>query len=833
MYKLRISTFMVVMSLVALFTSCSNDGSASLGQENPVATKPVKNLPKQSITFDLQGGNVDVNPMTVLAQENEEQLRGLYAKLGKTIAKGQKIHIINKDLFKVLMVFRCTSDASIPYFYKEIYCKQKEGGRENQEFVYDDHIETFTWEGKSFEQLRSENATWEAMFFLANPGDYEDLKNGRDVVMGATSPQKLQRYTIGQEKSITGLDIPFYSKWEPVTFIKRTKPEPNKPTYTIKVGAGYAGHTKLNPQGVLVRVHFDNKINLPVTVKGFTVETNSYAIKGAYNISRANLEADNKPKFIPDTDKDEINVLGEDVFKEKFKVAQPILIPAMSQSTEDCLFWMMPMEQMPAKPYTQIYLSGEVKGYTTTNANGFRLDDSFDALKSVNAGGKYNHGAVANTPVSQQAPSIKHLPVYKSEGKQHTVAALNGKSLHAILNIERPKTFIEWIAETPIVRPTISRGGVEQPVPIAGALGFATDLSYPDEVYHMYEMQNGKPAINPAYANLTGHERSITPFHYSYDEALAFIKKVDGYKMPEAREVFSYCLQPTKGYESRGYDVEEGYLDGKGEFYKAYTNPNEPNAVAKEYKTYISGSQTTAKGHVVYAMRFVDDGNKKYQVAVRYFWSSGKPKNKYYYYRYDNPNKKWWDVEQLTGVYPEHNGKYPLINNWYENLPDRQKEKKNTEGTYIPENAYLSVRVRYLGANYVFDKLADAPDVWANETFWANDNRDDVVRYFPMYGYSYNMCFRAVGVYGMYWLNDREKLHAGWGAKFDPATGDVLRKANGDPKLGSISVYDDVFSITQDGLFEKGDYLKHHYAAKYGMKDQIASIPQVTKDWGE
>ncbi len=772
MFQTKKFLIISIAIVLAMLSSCDKQKRNNVGGGDPIEDVQSKAKKSVEVGLKLNFGIAPVSP------ESDDDLRTLTANVSTNLSGG-KITIKNTGELKALLILKC-EDPSIPYLYKVVTCLP-----EGSNYSFQDKAIKLSWDGdKSFEELKSKS--WQAMLFLAK--DLADDKTSYDV--GSTT-DSYKSYKLGEDIELDDVDVPFFSEWQTVSFNKNNTP--SKANYTLDLGTH-----RLKPQGILTRVHFDNKLNLALNVKGYKVESNAYNFVGRYELSQSSLEANNgSPKFVANTSSNRAqNIRGENVYVKTFTLKDELSIEKNQAGDSDCLFWIMPVAFAPANAYTQIYINAYAPNHTETNANGNVADNTVDALKSIANGGTMNHGAVANVAPNLQAPSMKNLPVYASKNSP-SIATMNGKSLFATLKIDRPKTFVEWIAETPLV-PEKTPEGVA--TPNRGDLGFTTDMAYPRKVTDLYyKDDNGDWKVSPDFAGLALNLRDQSRFHYSYDVARDLTEK-SGYIFPSDRQWFAYCTQPTAGYENRT-TVLTSYVNQEQNniFYK--TRLTGKQQTPENYTSYISGSTEAtledgiSKTYTIYAMRFANVEGKRYRVLTRYFTSEGHKDEGHPFLKWDN-GTNWDDV---------HNENYPL-----RPLTNGSVEQGKP---YKRIGAYQSVTVRYIGANYAFNEDLENEDFWANEEFWKKNNEDDIVRYYPMYGYSFNMCFRQVGLRGLFWTSDKG-LRA-WGQM--------------------NQTYTDVFSVSDTGFMEKNNVeTEHRYGETQGeWEDFLSVIPVTDKDWGE
>ncbi len=697
-----------------------------------------------------------------------------------------------------------SDDATIPYFYKMITVKPKANNKSSfKHKTLCSHTGSFkfVWDGvKDFEQLKRGN--WQAMFFYAKNLSADK----KSYEIGTLAEKGISAYKLGEDLDITDLDIPFFSDWQKVKIVPHITTDSHnasglKPTYTLQLGVHH-----LKSRGIITRVHFSNTLNLALKVRSFKVETNAYKFKGTFDISQATLKDKGVPQFSYTPTTLSTNIKNEPCYIKEFTFATEVDVPKRKSETEageglsDCLFWMMPMEKKnaPTKPYTQIYLNAYAPSHKLTNANGHIADDSPNALKGKAKGGIIDHGAVANVPLASQAPSMVNLPVY-ARTTEHTAEFETqvNKCVRAVLDIRRPKTFVEWIAETPATPRTLPQGGNN---PRRGALGFATDLSYPDVMTTLYHKVNNQWAVTDKYKNVAPELYDQSAFHYDYETAIDIIRN-SGYAMPSDRHWFAYCIQPYKGYKTRT-KVESGYMNNGG-LYKAR---KDASSNPQEYETLISEAKPLNGGTVIYAMRFKTVGEEQYRVLTRYFAYDDTSDVNYPFLFWNSTRKVSYD-----DPFNDPNMHQPVGK-----LKEKPKTGRENVHPYMALGAYQSVTVRYVGKNYVFNDdpiMVGENPIWATEAFWDNEdlNRDDIVRYYPMYGYSFNMCFRNTGLMGLYWTSK-----------------DVF-------SWKKLVKFKDVFVVVNDGFDEQANFqAEHRYGADVGIyRDFMPVIPVTNKDWGE
>ncbi len=762
--------------LLALFSSCDKESKNNLGQSNPIEASQQK--AKQNIELGLE---LDLGVAPISPEANDDDLRVLTANLSTDLSE-RKITIKNTGELKALLILKCDDDA-VPYLYKVVTCIAK-----GSKYTFKDEAIKLSWNGdKSFEELKTKS--WQAMLFLSK----EVADDQTSYSVGSTA-NSYKTYELGQDIELDDLDVPFFSEWQDVSFSPNN--QANQPNYTLNLGTH-----QLKPQGTLTRVHFDNKLNLDLNVRAYKVESNAYNFVGTYDLSQASLKANNgAPLFIPNTSSNkEENIKGDDVFVKTFTLKNELSVEKNQAADSDCLFWIMPVASAPTKSYTQIYVNAYAPNHTETNANGHVADDTVNALKNRSNGGTMNHGAVANVALNLHAPSMKNLPAYASKNSPN-IETMNGKSLFATLNIDRPKTFVEWIAETPLVPETTPEGIA---TPNRGNLGFTTDMAYPQKVTDLYYNDNGTWKVSSDFSDLSLDLRDQSRFHYSYDVARDLTAQA-GYIFPSDRQWFAYCSQPIEGYQNRT-SVEEGYINQEqnNSYYKARLKGNEGEP--EKYTSYISGSTEVtledgvSKTYTIYAMRFANVEGKRYRVLARYFISEGHKDEGHPFLKWKA--KPWSDI---------HNDKYDLVP--ISTLPSGQVEQVERGKPLKRIGAYHSVTIRYIGANYAFNDDLENEDFWATEAFWKQNNEDDIVRYYPMYGYSFNMCFRQVGLRGIFWTADKAFTN-----------NDHTRN------------YVDVFSVSDNGFKAKSSsHLIHRYGETNGrFEDFLSVIPVTDKDWGE
>ncbi len=762
--------------LLALFSSCDKEQGNNLGQANPI--EELQSTANQNVELGVKL-ELGIDPISL--QANEEDLRAIKANVSSTLSGG-KITIKQTDELKALLVLKC-DDPSVPYMYRVVTCVSK-----GTSYGFKDEAIKFAWNGdKSFEELKDQS--WHAMLFLSK--EIADDKTSYDI--GSTA-SAYKAYELGQDIELDDVDVPFFSEWQEVRFTASN--QPNKPNYTLNLGTH-----QLKPQGILTRVHFDNKLNLDLKVRGYKVESNAYNFVGTYDLSESSLKANSgKPLFVANTSSNvEQNIKGANVFVKSFMLKEELSIEKNQAGGSDCLFWIMPVASTPVQPYSQIYVNAYAPDHTETNANGNVADDTVNALKNKSNGGTMDHGAVANVALNLHAPSMKNLPAYASY-KNPNIATMNGKSVFATLKIDRPKTFVEWIAETPLV-PENTPEGV--PTPNRGALGFTTDMAYPRKVTDLYHKENGSWRVSDDFKDLALELRDQSRFHYSYDVAQN-LTQASGYIFPSDRQWFAYCSQPVEGYQNRT-SVEEGYINQEQNdtYYKARLTGTQNTP--QKYTSYISGSTEAtltdgmSKTYTIYAMRFANVDGKRYRVLTRYFISEG--------HKDENHPFLKWNAQPWNDVHNENFDLVPIST-----LPRKKVEQVELGKPLKRIGAYHSVTVRYIGANYAFNEDLVNDDFWATEAFWAKNNEDDIVRYYPMYGYSFNMCFRQVGLRGIFWTADKA------------FTNDNHTRN-----------YVDVFSVSDNGFKAKSSsHLIHRYGETKGrFEDFLSVIPVTDKDWGE
>ncbi len=784
MTKLKISAIAFMLSIFSLMTSCNKDSEKTIEDR-------LENKLEQSVSINIAPSFTVAN-IPALELDKKDDFRALEANLNAGIDQGLKFKY-EGDL-KVLMILRKSGDANMPYFYKVITAKQKSGGTEKSEFITDAESHKFEWPGdRTFEQLKSER--WEVMFFLSkNIAALATDNSNRITSVGSTSANQLAVYTAGQDSEITGLDVPFFSKWEVVTFEKNTGAKAGEPTYKMKIGDGLDGHTMLNPQGVVVRAQFDNKINLPVTVEGFKVETNAYAFEGSYDLSKAALESNGGiPQYSQTLPNASTNVKGEACYTKTFALASPFVAEKNVVSDKECLFWITPLATpLSGSAYTQIYLNASVAGHTPTNANGNIADDTANALKGKAKGGMMDHGAVANVPVPKHAPSMRCLPVLFSQNTNY--ASKNGVGVHTTLIIERPKTILEHIAETHM---QYNNGDV---TPDATGTFFATDLTYSSKAMNMFTgSDKSNIRRNPNYpikwqqwwggtnysdwdANATDktslkmmdRDKNHLSLKYTKDHLKESTDFAADYKIPTTRAWYGFCITPNDNeYQYDGVKLDS---HSKKNYYATFKSGN--FGLAQNYTSWMSGWKNLgANGRVQYAMRYVDVDGNKYRVVARYYQFDGE----------ESPNQ--WDVNINAGN-PDFNG-----------------------ASKIRNNAYHSVTFRYLGANYGFLKNLDEGKYWANEDFWKTNNEDDIVRYYPRYGYAWDATYHAQGIRGLYWI---DQFQAGHNAP----------EGNGK-----------CFAIDRNGWRGADDGGDHHYLYRSDegnrQSDNAPCLLVTERGWGE
>lgn len=668
--------------------------------------------------------------------------------------------------------------------------------------------------------------------------------------------------------------------------------DPNRPGWAKRIEEGQkevpGGIMHLKPKGVFTLVDMSARNYTPFDLEGLSVKvkTTAYSFYGAYDFSEDAMRKnggmpqwrpDNTPQFLEFTPASEISKIG--VYYKNFKFMKQYYTRAMNYSSEmsesisykhkeetklDKLygFWAMPndVKDVEDNDYlTQLMLKCRATNilpeYVKTNANitkifrgkpaaffpGVDYDGEVftaDEILRGKAGGGcpyIDHGVVANTHNNLHIPQITRFPIYSSIGKR---ANKMGRVLFAhIYDLVRPRTFIEYIAETPMVKYSHvkdeERIGRKANDNTNGSFLFAKDLHYTPIYYNLFKrgdkeivttewdelaqknkehrrynwfINNGYSGPNDTktgdydkskdYRTIAGYTMNLSStdyirkndqvcdeLHFSYQEAERLAQSElpnYGYRpeIPQVADYYAYAMQ--QGFKLKsGAKVQpyKSYRDSElatnGELYSGRLGFEDQSY---RYLYYVAKPKYTEKVE--------GGGSREIFYAIRCIGGRGS-------------------MDRVAVRYEAYYGKSdPMIcnvpiNSWY---------------PLYHKDAFISVTVRYIGPNRAL--ASEENPIWADENYWSYDNEDDIVRYYPLLGYVWRGAYRWFGDTAGSWVREKPD----W----------FVNDTN-----GKKSTVKDIFYMAR-GLRNDGLHFYHQFAdssTEGANQERTLFIPVTAEGW--
>ncbi len=371
MYRLKLTNFFTVVSLLFLLASCSKEGVNILGQEEPKSL--VEGVQKSNNNQSVKLG-IDLKLDFELFDEDISDKTDYDALRALSFAFKETTFRSRESNFQVLLILKNESKPELPYFYSILSLKNLDAMRTS--FIYVSTCSkpmNLVWNGtKSFEEMKGD--VWKAMLYTSDDLVEEQTK----YLIGTKDNNKF--YNDDSSIDLVDVNVPLWSDWQRVTILTHDAAtgsryhfqEPAEGlAYTMRLGICI-----LKPQGVFSRVTFANATTSDVKVKGFRVETNAYNFKGTIDLSKAALEANNGiPKFTPISVRRGTNALGEECFVKDFAWANELTFSKYNNTDGPpaSYFWMMPLEKpiSGTKRYTQIYINASDSNESVGNTNSY------------------------------------------------------------------------------------------------------------------------------------------------------------------------------------------------------------------------------------------------------------------------------------------------------------------------------------------------------------------------------------------------------------------------------------------------------------------------------
>ncbi len=595
---------------------------------------------------------------------------------------------------------------------------------------------------------------------------------------------------------------------------KDNKPLYSFDVITTTIKGRELDHVLVRPRGVFVLINLNKANATPFDIygRGIHIATTAYSFAGNYDFSEETLKANDgepvwdpitiakaKPnqylEYIPDAGISKVPVFRMDFRLEEtgdanhsgkgvFFAKQTNQTASATNPQHLFLFWAMPNDIKGAEDndyFTQMFLRCTVEGQDdkrTTNFNVMKYREGEvaaifhgDKVAGVTGSGPggtvttldilkgqdgplrdyLRHGSIAARSSGTLMPSIKNFPLYSSRGKcvykqedmqkagqamqngqkarelPHKLGEIkHGRILYATTQtLARPQIFIEFISETPLYN--IHEGGHYQ--------GFDSGI------YHH---------IHAGWAS-----NANQPFAWRLDWQPTLVGtklellNING-KDKEVPTEFLMTYGRAKELANLPRVKERGYI---------------PHPVDPNYYTYFRQELSARKTGVVEEKASdipanPDDmyvgGNKYLNRSINRWSQLGfetSPKRRTSYVRKGGPGTNGNVLLGYAIRYIDHfptcqSASDPCGVDWQNCNVRRCAVRYKQIGN---PNGMLALTARYIGRNDALSAL-DNP-IWAEENFWKHNVEDDIVRYFPFYGYTYERTYFEMGMRGIFWTN--------------------------------------------------------------------------------